>query len=269
MIRYLTRFSDHTSYEENKSSLVPPNVSYCIDEHVHYENVPNEFDITMKYNFLNISNAPIIGFASNIERIQANGAELIKNETGWHDTLEGEPNISLWYLDIMGRRDDNILAYSAPVENFELELNVKLIDNTTLCNIETDGALFGYYLNEITLPSTIKELYSFGETSLSEINIPDSVETIYHETFKYSRNLANVTIGSGIQRIGFHAFECSPDMVVTIKVETPPLLVGVDGVTPVNARDVFLPPLTIRVPSNSVNAYKEVWPEFAEFISSI
>ena len=269
MIKYLTRFSDHASYEENKSSLVPPNVSYCIDEHVHYENVPNEFDITMKYKFLNTSNAPIIGFASNIDRIQANGVELIKNEMGWYDTLEGEPNISLWYLDIMGRRDYNILTYSAPVENFELELKVKLIDNTTLCNIETDGALFSYSLIDITLPSTIKELYGFIETSLSEINIPDSVETIYHDTFTNSQHLANVTIGSGIQRIGLHAFACSSDMVITIKAETPPLLVGVDGVTSVNAYDVFMPPLTIRVPSNSVNAYKEAWPEFAEFISSI
>ena len=269
MIKYLTRFSDHASYEENKSSLVPPNVSYCIDEHVHYENVPNEFDVTMKYNFLNTLNTPIIGFASNIDRIQANGVELIKAEDGWCDTLEGEPNISILYLDVMGKLNDNILVYNSPVENFELELKVKLIDNTTLCNIETDGELFGYYLNEITLPSTIKELYGFGETSLSEINIPDSVETIYHETFTNSQRLANVTIGSGIQRIGRHAFTCSSDMVVTIKAETPPLLVGVDGVTPVNAYDVFMPPLTIRVPSNSVNVYKEAWPEFAEFISSI
>ena len=59
-------------------------------------------------------------------------------------------------------------------------------------------------IESVTIPSTVKTigLYSFSETALKEVVIPDSVTKIDQSAFQNCLSLANVTIGAGVESMG-------------------------------------------------------------------
>lgn len=131
-----------------------------------------------------------------------------------------------------------------------------------------------------------KALTIQGET-ITNLVIPDSVESIGRYAFYYYTTLTSVTIGSGVISIGEYAFlgcsgltsveipksvtsigrsvfsRCSGLTIMTIKVTTPPTLANTSAI-PDNVE-------TIYVPSESVDAYKTAtnWSSFADKIVGI
>ncbi len=67
-------------------------------------------------------------------------------------------------------------------------------------------------LTKVTLPAGLKNIgnYAFGGatkgTGLTEVVIPDSVESVGDNVFRNSAQLATVTVGKGVKSIGLNAF---------------------------------------------------------------
>ncbi len=106
-----------------------------------------------------------------------------------------------------------------------------------------------------------------GMTQLKTISIPNSVDSIKNECFRYCSNIQTIEIGSGITSIGSYAFSGSRKIIdFSIDAETPPSI-GRYGVYAdanhtqvVACADIFADTislsLTINVSCNSANAYK-------------
>lgn len=153
-------------------------------------------------------------------------------------------------------------------------------------------------LPSISIPSGVTEIgkQAFGYCwSLNNVTIPNGVEHIYYATFYYCSGLTNIalsnslkiidndavkkcdltglTIPATVTSIGKHAFAYNSVLSsVTCLATTPPTFhdsgeTGTGG----NSGDIFYAcPLTsIKVPSASVNAYKEAWPLYAAIIEAI
>ena len=135
-------------------------------------------------------------------------------------------------------------------------------------NVTTIG---GYAFNKcsgltsVTIPNSVTSIGmdAFENCNgLSSVTIPNSVATINEYAFYSCKNLKNVTIGTGVTRIGNYAFRyCTGLTSITIEATTPPSL-GVGAFDYTN--DCY-----IRVPNNSVNAFKSAWSSYANRIISI
>ena len=75
---------------------------------------------------------------------------------------------------------------------------------------------FSYFGDEditgVTLPASLRYInqFAFCYTDISEVAIPDNVEWIDEYAFWNCKELASVTLGSGLKRIGSKAFEGTP-----------------------------------------------------------
>ncbi|MFA6860537.1 MAG: InlB B-repeat-containing protein [Clostridia bacterium] len=99
---------------------------------------------------------------------------------------------------------------------------------------------------------------AFMYAYILKIDIPDSVERIEQEAFRYCYYLTRVDIGKGIQSIGNYAFSnCYSSMYISIDRKIPPTInaIGLFGtITADNQRPNFF----ITVPEGSIDAYKAV-----------
>lgn len=134
--------------------------------------------------------------------------------------------------------------------------------------IPTDGSVtiigraFDSYqsLSSIIIPNVIERIASraFYATSLTEIDIPDSVTTIDSSAFSHCSALTTVTIGTGISSIGQSIFsECPLLTEITIKATTPPALANINAI-PDNVTTIYIPAGTLSAYQSATN-----WSSFA------
>ena len=117
-------------------------------------------------------------------------------------------------------------------------------------------------LISISLPNSLR---SIGDeaisalTSLPAITLPEGLQSIGSEGIG-SNYITTLTLPSTIETLSMRAFATSPIRTLYIKAVTPPS-VGANFVR--SDRDLQ----AIYVPTSSVAAYKEAWPDYAEFIT--
>ena len=118
-------------------------------------------------------------------------------------------------------------------------------------------------LRTVILPSNLKVIkqFAFQIAGIEEIELPDGLTQILGAAFGAS-NLKKITIPSSVSRIGDYAFRQCTNLNEFICLPTTPPTLDVD---------VFLdsPNVVIYVPSESVEAYKTAWSEYADKIFPI
>lgn len=125
-------------------------------------------------------------------------------------------------------------------------------------------------LKKVNVPSGVTAIkrYLFSEcTALEELTLPESIKSIGYSAFN-STNLKDFTLPSTVEAIEAEAFYRSALEKLTVLAATPPHTPGAD------ISSNFLPrriDFEIRVPSGSVDAYKEAegWSNYADIISAI
>lgn len=211
------------------------------------------------------------------------GANFVSN------TYDKEANIGTILFD----GDVTRIAVSAfqdcktTLQTVILPSSVTKIDDKAFCNcgsltdinfpegitsIGTEAFHYCTKLNNVKLPNT---LISIGDgcfdacTSFTSIIIPDSVKTIGSKSFAslpYSdggmNKVTTVIIGKGITFIGQNAFDNSAS-VVYCKATEPPVLDLYNGYY---SGQQFNTNVTIYVPMQSVDAYKNKWPGYKDEI---
>jgi len=124
-------------------------------------------------------------------------------------------------------------------------------------------------LTSVTIPDSITSIdYStFLNCSLYSLNIPDSVITIGNSAFEDNK-FEDFTIGSGVTSIGSYAFTKKSGYLgdITIKAPTPPSISLDEYSRPFGNKTGYL---RFFVPADSVAAYKQAWPYYAEKINPI
>ena len=112
--------------------------------------------------------------------------------------------------------------------------------------------------------SYIPQLCFSGCSGLTNITIPNSVESVEEHAFSGCSGLTSLTIGSGIRTIGSYAFASCPELAdVYCHAESVPT-------TQSDAfKDSDIKYATLHVPAGSVDAYKaaEPWKNFKEIVA--
>ena len=173
---FLKLFENHTQYESyiNGSDAILPNVSICTTEgDVHYNPYVPETRVVAKFNVTSTSRQTQISYYYKNSRITSDG-------TSGFSTIEF---------------DDGYIVTNPS-------------SSTTQHLFNTTG--------EHTVKYTLKDptsigAYAFGYcTSLTSIDIPDSVTSIGESAFQSCISLTSVNIPSGVTNIGITAFnECT------------------------------------------------------------
>jgi hypothetical protein len=121
-------------------------------------------------------------------------------------------------------------------------------------------------LTSIVIPNSVTSIgiMAFSECgSLTSINIPSGVTSIGDNAFEECRSLTSVTISDSVTSIGSQAFfYCTSLTSVTVEATTPPTL-GSNVFRNTSSN------LVIYVPSQSLEAYKNAWAEYASRIQPI
>lgn len=172
---------------------------------------------------LNMDDIETIGQMTSLRVLDLSEADIIGGGTykpdisdsfGWCSEISGEDdiiktemlplNIEYFYApeslkEIYGSHYDNIII-SAFRSMFDLDKpNSYLNQVSKLKNIELHANL------------TTIGIGAFGQTSLTEINIPDNVSTIEDYAFYNNEKLQQVTFGSNLKSVGFESFAyCRP-----------------------------------------------------------
>lgn len=97
---------------------------------------------------------------------------------------------------------------------------------------------------------------AFQETNIRSITLPDSVVNIGDYVFHSSQNLTAVTIGNYIRTIGKNIFSNCPIERLEIKSTVPPTI----------GQNAFAGSYPIYVPCESVDAYKQAYPQYSSRI---
>lgn len=146
-------------------------------------------------------------------------------------------------------------------------------------------------LTSINLPYSLTSIGNsvfYSCTSLTSINLPDSLTSIGTGVFYSCTSLTSITLPEGFTSMGLRAFDsCTsltsitfPDSLTSIGLRafqycaSLRLVTSLPTIPPSLGSDVFLSThatLAIKVPSQSVNAYKTAtnWKSYASKISAI
>lgn len=121
-------------------------------------------------------------------------------------------------------------------------------------------------LTAIEIPSLVTTLgdYAFwSSANLADVTLPDGLKTIGKEVFSGCKAMTTIKLPATLESIGQSAFSgCSSLTIVTSLATTPPTL-GEGAFKNCAAG------LQILVPSESVDAYKAAWSEYADKIKAI
>lgn len=107
-------------------------------------------------------------------------------------------------------------------------------------------------LKSVSLPETILTIdnYAFAGIVVTEMTIPNSVQTIDRSVFQYSA-LKSIVLGSGLLSMGDECFYECPDLTsVTLNATVPPAIASTTFPDDVKGN------VTLTVPAGCVDAYK-------------
>jgi hypothetical protein len=245
MAIYLKKFSTHQEYEAftATTAFIKPNVSICTTEgDVHYNplkceesstyelvgtpSYPSEvdgantsFDMTFNYKRTDIN--------EKCKETITEGSDTVTVEIGTNPSTASSRTVEGTY-DYHGLE----IAYSVTQTKFEAKITAKVnVTDTSsptriasgtsnISAIEIDGVKQGSVttgytfdaVGEHTVKYTLKDQTSIGRydfagcSSLTSIDIPNSVTSIDSSTFERCSGLTSCTIGSGVTSIGQSAF---------------------------------------------------------------
>ena len=179
MGKFLTKFTDHTAYENAESNLILPNVSLCVQEGGIYYKPWVETRIVTKLNVTDTSNGTLI---LNDYRLSAFSAIEI-------DGVEQPSVISAYTFDTTGEHE---IKYTLKNKSIIPPSAFKYIDFT-----------------DVQIPSTVNTIgqaaFSMCE-SLTSVTIPDSVTRIELEAFFECTNLSTVKMTNNLTFNGGNIF---------------------------------------------------------------
>lgn len=143
------------------------------------------------------------------------------------------------------------------------------LSSVTIPNSVTNIGEWTFYncssLTFINIPNgitNIKDATFMGCISLTSIEIPSNVTIIEERVFNLCAGLTSITIPSSVTSIGYQAFYgCSGLTYITCEATNPPTL-GDNTFDGTND-------CTIYVPTDSVEAYKSSWSNYADRIQAI
>ena len=239
----------------NLTSVTIGNSVVEIGEYAFF-NCSSLLSIVIPNSVMKIGNEAFVG-CSSLKDIQIEDGE----ETLWfgmnylpYEGLFSDCPLETLY---MGRNCNTVYAYP-PFSNIE-ELTVLEIGvNVTFIN----GFSGCTSLTNITIPDGVETIGSgafSGCTSLTNITIPDGVETIKENALKNCTGLVDVVIGSGVMNIEESAFEGCSDLVnIFFMSKTPPSVKENNFMTSQYINT------TLYVPTGALELYKtaDVWKDF-------
>ncbi len=111
----------------------------------------------------------------------------------------------------------------------------------------------------ISIPASVTRIgaYALSHTSLTEIDLPDGIDTIEEGAFQLAPRLTSVTLGKGVRSIGKAVFWSTPIESLTIRADKAPRLEEDIYIQ----QDPILIPLTVHVPNAALQSYldDEAW----------
>ena len=177
---YLKLFDTHSQYEEfaGGGGMLRPNVSHCVSENeVHYN--PIETRLIVKYNVANASQPTLLYYyyAEGEEEYWTRGVDMFTNVE-----IDGT-EVSLADLD-------------ATQGTYQLSVGEHTIKYTL-----KDPTFIGYVSGTLTNGATF-----YDSSSITSVEIPNSVTTIGGGAFQGCSSLTSVTIPNSVTSIGDSAF---------------------------------------------------------------
>ncbi len=241
---------------------------------------------------------PLIAHAADLPMGSEDDGYYIDSEGNL--TIYSQEGLENWAYDIMGGPD----TYKAMVKTLTVNEGVTSIEIQDIYQygISSDKAFYGCRnLTSVSLPASLEVIgyRAFGECeSLTTVTIvePSSLTTIGESAFGWNRALTAITIPASVTSIGAKAFEgagltsvtipasvtsigseafvfCTELNLVTMLGETPPTLGDGDGndsvfeSTGITAAYVDTKDKQIYVPKSSIQAYKESWTRWKDYIN--
>ncbi|AYA01709.1 hypothetical protein BEN74_01630 [Acinetobacter sp. WCHAc010034] len=215
-----------------------------------------------------------------VEDLTGNGRQIsIKNKTDERRAFElfpvEEPNFA---------RDTDIELGHVVVEKYSFHFCLAAAANdlpTTIeWKIEGDGTLYSDRVVDVTESSkrnlNITELLTYNgleiisaqaflQNKITSLTIADTVWLIGQNSFTGNK-ITDLVLGSGLKRLGNYAFKDNAISAVTVHAIIPPEFES-DSWLPFDGNPIA----SIRVPAESVNAYKaaEGWSNFSSMITAI
>lgn len=262
---YLKLFQTHQEYETFVSggTMLRPNVSHCVSENeVHYNPIAI---MTVRYNVTDASNPTQLYTYISEEGITVNGALMFDKVV-----IDGT-EVSIADLDAAsGKTQFSVGEHTAKYTLKDPTFIGGEVDEQTGMPTKT-GAMFlnCTSITSVEIPNSVSTVGGnafYGCSGLTSVAIPNSVTSIGDYAFSgYDSQITSVTIGNSVTSIGDGAFQGGNRItIIIVKATIPPVLVGY----PINTN---VDTLKIYVPAESVNAYKSAngWSEVANKIQAI
>lgn len=124
---------------------------------------------------------------------------------------------------------------------------------------------------DLTRCYNIPQVFNFyANDQIVSVVLPSEATYIQHSMFYGSKNLRQVTLPASLTKLGAAAFyDCTDLKLVIFRVPTPPAMISLLPAIPEGSEKLFYntsPNLAIKVPAESVAAYKAAWPMWADKI---
>ena len=241
-MKYIKKFDTHAEYEAALSSLILPNVSFCVDtpNEVHYNPYVPETRVVAKFNVTDTSNPTKICYrTSGFSAIEIDGVAQPSVVSAYTFNTTGEHTVKYTLADptcIGGSAffDCRSLT-SVTIPNSVTTISNGAFDycmGMTSCTIGNGVTSIGNQafrlcssLTSVTIPDSVTTIGSsaFSWCTFTSVTIPSGVTSIGDTTFAYCSGLTSVTIPSGVTSIGNYAFQgCTSLTSITSNATTAP-----------------------------------------------
>ena len=242
-MKYIKKFDTHAEYEAAESSLILPNVSFCVDtpNEVHYNPsspvppTPVETRVVAKYNVTDTSTPTKIGFQnyiSGFSAIEIDGVEQPSVVSAYTFSTTGEHTVKYTLTDptsigFYAFRDCTVLT-SIDIPNSVTSISSGMCSSCrSLTSIGSVGSGASVEIpsgvtsignsafngcsgvTSVTIPDSVTSIGDFvfaSCSSLTSVTIPNSVTSIGDNAFSYCGNLTSIDIPDSVTSIGNEAF---------------------------------------------------------------